>query len=91
MLALSADHGVAAIPEQLKAEGQDAGRVKMAEIMTLVDSFVSKKFGKGRWVGIGLQPSSIPAPASTTASRPTPLLAEVDTSDRIAAGRAQGV
>lgn len=52
VLALSADHGVATIPEQLKAEGQDAGRVKMAEIMALVDGVVSKKFGKGRWVAI---------------------------------------
>lgn len=52
VLALSADHGVATIPEQLKAEGQDAGRVKMAEIMALVDTIVSKKFGKGRWVAI---------------------------------------
>jgi predicted AlkP superfamily pyrophosphatase or phosphodiesterase len=52
VLALSADHGVATIPEQLKAEGQDAGRVKMAEIMSLVDGVVSKKFGNGRWVAI---------------------------------------
>jgi predicted AlkP superfamily pyrophosphatase or phosphodiesterase len=51
-LALSADHGVATIPEQLKAEGQDAGRVKMADIMALVDGVVTKKFGAGRWVAI---------------------------------------
>jgi predicted AlkP superfamily pyrophosphatase or phosphodiesterase len=50
VLALTADHGVATIPEQLKAEGQDAGRVKMADIMSLVDGVVSKKFGSGRWV-----------------------------------------
>ncbi len=52
VLALSADHGVATIPEQVKAEGQDAGRVKMGEIMALVDALVSKKFGNGRWVAI---------------------------------------
>ena len=52
VLALTADHGVATIPEQLKAEGQDAGRVKMAEIMALVDGVVTKKFGNGRWVAI---------------------------------------
>lgn len=52
VLALTADHGVAAIPEQLKAEGQDAGRAKMNDIMALVNDVVSKKFGNGRWVAI---------------------------------------
>jgi len=52
VLALTADHGVATIPEQLKAEGQDAGRVKAADIMSLVDGVVSKKFGSGHWVAI---------------------------------------
>jgi predicted AlkP superfamily pyrophosphatase or phosphodiesterase len=52
VLALSADHGVAAIPEQLKAEGQDAGRVRMADIMALVEGVVTRKFGSGRWVAI---------------------------------------
>ena len=52
VLALTADHGVATIPEQVKAEGQDAGRVKMAEIMSLVNGVVTKKFGNGRWVAI---------------------------------------
>jgi predicted AlkP superfamily pyrophosphatase or phosphodiesterase len=52
VLVLSADHGVATIPEQMKADGQDAGRVKMAEIMALVDGVVTKKFGNGRWVAI---------------------------------------
>jgi predicted AlkP superfamily pyrophosphatase or phosphodiesterase len=52
VVALTADHGVATIPEQLTAEGADAGRVKMAEMMALVDGVVSKKFGRGRWVAI---------------------------------------
>jgi predicted AlkP superfamily pyrophosphatase or phosphodiesterase len=52
VVVLTADHGVATIPEQLTAEGGDAGRVKMAEIMALVDSVVSKKFGHGRWVAV---------------------------------------
>lgn len=52
VLALTADHGVATIPEQLAAEGTDAGRLKMTNLMTLADAVVSKKFGPGRWVAI---------------------------------------
>ena len=49
VVALVADHGVAVIPEQASRDGQDAGRIKMGDIMTLVDETVSKKFGRGRW------------------------------------------
>ena len=51
-LAFTADHGVAEIPEQATAEGKDAGRIKMADIMTMVDGIVSAKFGPGHWVAI---------------------------------------
>ena len=47
-----ADHGVAVIPEQAAADGLDAGRIKMAEIIALVDKVTSEKLGAGRWVAI---------------------------------------
>jgi predicted AlkP superfamily pyrophosphatase or phosphodiesterase len=50
VLAFTADHGVAAIPEQAAADGLDAGRIKMDEVIALVDKLASDKFGAGRWV-----------------------------------------
>ena len=50
VLAFTADHGVAMIPEQAAAGGLDAGRVQMPELMALVDKVTSEKFGAGRWV-----------------------------------------
>jgi predicted AlkP superfamily pyrophosphatase or phosphodiesterase len=50
VVAFTADHGVATIPEQMLAEGADAGRIKMAETMTIVEGLVSQKLGAGRWV-----------------------------------------
>jgi arylsulfatase A-like enzyme len=52
VLAFTADHGVAEIPEQARAEGKDAGRVNMGGIQTLVEAIVSRKFGEGRWVAV---------------------------------------
>jgi len=50
VLAFTADHGVATIPEQLTAGGTDAGRIKMNEVMTLVNEILSDTWGQGRWV-----------------------------------------
>jgi predicted AlkP superfamily pyrophosphatase or phosphodiesterase len=50
VVAFTADHGVATIPEQMLAEGTDAGRIKMAETMTIVEDLVKQKLGEGRWV-----------------------------------------
>jgi Type I phosphodiesterase / nucleotide pyrophosphatase len=50
VLAFSADHGVALIPEQASAEGLDAGRIKMNEIIDLVEKVTSEKLGPGRRV-----------------------------------------
>jgi predicted AlkP superfamily pyrophosphatase or phosphodiesterase len=47
-LAFTADHGVAVIPEQTAAEGGDAGRIKMGEIIDLVEKVTSEKMGPGR-------------------------------------------
>jgi predicted AlkP superfamily pyrophosphatase or phosphodiesterase len=52
VLALTADHGVAVIPEQASAEGQDAGRIKMGDTMALVEKVVADKLGAGKWVAV---------------------------------------
>jgi predicted AlkP superfamily pyrophosphatase or phosphodiesterase len=45
VVALSADHGVAPLPEQLSAEGQDAGRVPIARVEQAVESAVAAELG----------------------------------------------
>jgi arylsulfatase A-like enzyme len=52
VLAFTADHGVAVIPEQAAAEGRDAGRIKMDETMTVVEKTVADKLGAGKWVAV---------------------------------------
>jgi predicted AlkP superfamily pyrophosphatase or phosphodiesterase len=48
--ALSSDHGVSAIPEQLVAMGKDAGRLDSAAIADLIDARLRKALGGGRYV-----------------------------------------
>lgn len=50
VVALTADHGVAVIPEQATRDGKDAGRINMAQLMAVGDEVVSRRFGNGRWV-----------------------------------------
>jgi hypothetical protein len=50
VLAFTADHGVAVIPEQAAAEGQDAGRIKMLDVINKVDGVLSETMGPGRRV-----------------------------------------
>lgn len=50
VLAFTADHGVAVIPEQAVADGLDAGRIKMGDIVSMVEAKVTEAFGAGRWV-----------------------------------------
>lgn len=52
VLALTADHGVAVIPEQAAADGLDAGRIKMGEMMAMVEKLLSDKLGPGRRVAV---------------------------------------
>ena len=52
VLAFTADHGVAVIPEQAAADGLDAGRIKMAEITAAVNKVANAKLGNGRWVAM---------------------------------------
>ncbi len=50
VLALSADHGVAEIPEQLQAEGRDGGRIDAAGIVTAIERAAQTLLGPGRAV-----------------------------------------
>jgi predicted AlkP superfamily pyrophosphatase or phosphodiesterase len=50
VVALSADHGVAVIPEQLKREGQDAGRAIVNAASARADAAVAAAFGPGKYV-----------------------------------------
>jgi len=50
VVALSADHGVTPIPEQLKAEGRDAGRLDSQALFQAIEG-AAQKAGPGRYVG----------------------------------------
>jgi predicted AlkP superfamily pyrophosphatase or phosphodiesterase len=52
VVALTADHGVTPIPEQLVAEGQDAGRVSGAAIAEVVERVLRPRLGEGRHVTV---------------------------------------
>jgi predicted AlkP superfamily pyrophosphatase or phosphodiesterase len=50
VVALSADHGVAALPEQLLALGMDAGRIPMKVVGERMQAQVAAELGAGQWV-----------------------------------------
>lgn len=50
VVALSSDHGVASIPEQLQAEGKDAGRLNPTTISMVVEERLRSAFGDGTFV-----------------------------------------
>ena len=50
VLAFTADHGVAVIPEQAAADGLDAGRIKMLDLINNVEGVLSEALGPGRRV-----------------------------------------
>ena len=49
VVGLSADHGVSPIPERLKAEGFDAGRIDTAGIGRAVDAVLAREVGPGSY------------------------------------------
>jgi predicted AlkP superfamily pyrophosphatase or phosphodiesterase len=51
VVALSADHGVTPIPEQLAAEGHDAGRIDSGALLRAMEAAATKALGPGRYVG----------------------------------------
>lgn len=48
--ALSADHGVTPLPEQLAAEGRDAGRLTTTMVIAVVEQRLRAAFGDGHYV-----------------------------------------
>lgn len=50
VVALSADHGVTPIPEQLRAEGHDAGRIDSQALFRAIEG-AAQKAGPGQYVG----------------------------------------
>ncbi len=50
VVALSADHGVATLPEQARAQGQDAGRFSASSVRLAAEAALVKAFGPGTYV-----------------------------------------
>jgi predicted AlkP superfamily pyrophosphatase or phosphodiesterase len=51
VVALTSDHGVTPIPEQLKADGRDGGRVNGSGLLQAIEGAAQKTLGPGRYVG----------------------------------------
>jgi predicted AlkP superfamily pyrophosphatase or phosphodiesterase len=49
VLGLTADHGVAPVPERLKAQGFDAGRISTATIGRQIDEVLGRELGPGSY------------------------------------------
>ncbi len=52
VVGLSSDHGVTAIPEQLVAEGKDAGRISGVALVDAIEKTLQPALGKGRHVTV---------------------------------------
>ena len=50
VVALTSDHGVAPIPEQLAREGRDAGRIDLSVIASRLEQALNASLGKGKYV-----------------------------------------
>jgi predicted AlkP superfamily pyrophosphatase or phosphodiesterase len=50
VLALSSDHGVAVYPEDLRAEGKDAGRIDFRAVHDQLEAALAKELGPGSYV-----------------------------------------
>jgi predicted AlkP superfamily pyrophosphatase or phosphodiesterase len=50
VVALTADHGVAPVPEQAKARGADAGRVNARSLADRIETALAEKLGAGKHV-----------------------------------------
>jgi predicted AlkP superfamily pyrophosphatase or phosphodiesterase len=62
VVALTADHGVAPIPEQAKLQGRDAGRVDPRDIVDRIEKAMAGKLGQGRYVAQFVPPDVYFAP-----------------------------
>jgi predicted AlkP superfamily pyrophosphatase or phosphodiesterase len=100
-LALTADHGVAPIPEQMKASGGDAGRMVSSEVAARVNEALVPIFGPGKHVATmlytdlyfaeGVWPKVAASPkalkAATDALMAHPGIAQVLRGDSLASAR----
>jgi predicted AlkP superfamily pyrophosphatase or phosphodiesterase len=50
VVALTADHGVSPVPEQMTARGLDAGRLQMKAVVKQAEAALAKVLGPGEWV-----------------------------------------
>ncbi|MPZ21320.1 MAG: hypothetical protein GEV06_25990 [Luteitalea sp.] len=50
VVALTSDHGVAPVPEQMTALGLDAGRLQMKEVVKQAEAALAKVLGPGAWI-----------------------------------------
>ena len=78
VVALSADHGVATLPEQLRPEGQDAGRIANEEVRDVAERAIAEALGpralrpESTWAS-PTTPISTCGPACSSASGPLPV------------------
>lgn len=49
LIALTADHGVAALPEYSRSRGQAAERLDVGAVLNALDKHIASIFGEGRW------------------------------------------
>ncbi|BCM93802.1 alkaline phosphatase PhoV [Abditibacteriota bacterium] len=56
-IALTADHGVVPIVEDLKAAGFRAGRLEESEITAAAQNALTERFGQGKWILDYVEPS----------------------------------
>jgi arylsulfatase A-like enzyme len=62
VVALTADHGVAPIPEQAKEKGRDAGRASTGDVVAAIEKVLDEKLGEGRYVAQFIPPDLYLAP-----------------------------
>lgn len=104
-IALTADHGVAPMPEEMTARGFSAGRLLEADMEKAADAALDARFGPADWVGKFVKPYLYLNDAAIAASKADPAavrrvaadaLAAFDgvyaayTSDQVAEGRLPG-
>jgi predicted AlkP superfamily pyrophosphatase or phosphodiesterase len=56
-IALTADHGVAPVPEDLEAAGFRAGRLEKDDVVAAAQTALADRFGAGKWVLDYVEPS----------------------------------
>lgn len=77
VVALSADHGVSPIPEQLRAQGRDAGRVLAPEVRKVAEAAMQEAYGPGPHIASVIPPYINFAPATRTMVESRPEAAKV--------------